>query len=283
MAPHPRSPTHALRGSRSLDSVATPSRLCHHPPHGSYLRYQLGEPSRVTCLASSRVRWCWGSRRDAHLGECLSNPIQDKGVSDEWFVDDGQVFVRAFQFDPLLRALDGALDLRRHLGVCCTRQRHELRAPALHSRAPARVSGLGRRHTYTTLLTSSPQRQVPRRWVQPSALSSTSMHECGSQCEPVTRCALRLAVLTTPPPRWSSPGNALMSPRLCVTRASTGTCRTRTCWSLLTGSCSVSASLNGDLPDHSWWQATTGVTCGGLGLRTALGIALPAFVAGRIL
>ena len=25
------------------------------------------------------------------------------------------------------------------------------------------------------------------------------------------------------------------------------------------------------------WQATTGVTCGGLGLRTALGVALPAF------
>ena len=46
---------------------------------------------------------------------------------------------------------------------------------------------------------------------------------------------------------------------------------------------SVSASLCGDLPDHSWWQATTGVTCGGLGLRTALGIALSAFVASRIM
>ena len=32
---------------------------------------------------------------------------------------------------------------------------------------------------------------------------------------------------------------------------------------------SVRASLCGDLPDRSWWQATTGVTCGGLGLRTA--------------
>ena len=46
---------------------------------------------------------------------------------------------------------------------------------------------------------------------------------------------------------------------------------------------SVSASLNGDLPDHSWWQATAGVSCGGLGLRTALGIALAAFVASRIM
>ena len=45
----------------------------------------------------------------------------------------------------------------------------------------------------------------------------------------------------------------------------------------------VSASVSGDLPDHSWWQVTTGVTWGRLGLRTALGIALPAFVASRIM
>ena len=46
---------------------------------------------------------------------------------------------------------------------------------------------------------------------------------------------------------------------------------------------SVATSLAGDLPDHSWWQATTGVTVGGLGLRTAVTVALPAFVASRIL
>ena len=54
--------------------------------------------------------------------------------------------------------------------------------------------------------------------------------------------------------------------------------------------------INGDLLDQdllvafggqlrasvSWWQATTGVTCG-LGLRTSLGTALPAFVASRIM
>ena len=37
------------------------------------------------------------------------------------------------------------------------------------------------------------------------------------------------------------------------------------------------------LPDHSQWQATTGVSCGGLGLRTAIGAALPPFVASRIM
>ena len=46
---------------------------------------------------------------------------------------------------------------------------------------------------------------------------------------------------------------------------------------------SVSNSLCGDLPDLSWWQATTGVSAEGLVLRTAVTVALPAFVASRIL
>ena len=37
-------------------------------------------------------------------------------------------------------------------------------------------------------------------------------------------------------------------------------------------------------PDGPLWrQVTRGVTCGGLGLRTALGVTLPAFVASRIM
>ena len=43
-----------------------------------------------------------------------------------------------------------------------------------------------------------------------------------------------------------------------------------------------SASLIGDLPDHSWWQATTDVLFGGRGFRTAQSVALPAFMASRL-
>ena len=46
---------------------------------------------------------------------------------------------------------------------------------------------------------------------------------------------------------------------------------------------SVSTSLCGELPVYSWWQATMGLFCGGLGLRTASGAALLAFVASRIM
>ena len=80
--------------------MGTPSRLCHHSLHGSHLCHQPG----------SRA-----GRRAWHCPECvgagasaLCAPPKTR-VGDEWFVDDGQVFVRPFQFDPFLRALDGAL------------------------------------------------------------------------------------------------------------------------------------------------------------------------------
>ena len=44
----------------------------------------------------------------------------------------------------------------------------------------------------------------------------------------------------------------------------------------------TTANLGGDLPDTSWWQATSGTAYGGLGFRTARSIALSAFVASRI-
>ena len=41
--------------------------------------------------------------------EFLSDTTNDKVVCDEQFVDDGQVCVRPFQFDPFLRDQDRAL------------------------------------------------------------------------------------------------------------------------------------------------------------------------------
>ena len=39
-----------------------------------------------------------GDARGAHLREFFSSPLEDKGVCDEWFVDDGQVFGRLLSF-----------------------------------------------------------------------------------------------------------------------------------------------------------------------------------------
>ena len=45
---------------------------------------------------------------------------------------------------------------------------------------------------------------------------------------------------------------------------------------------SVETTLGGELADTSWWQATTGVKHGGLGLRTVRSTALAAFTASRL-
>ena len=127
------------------------------------------------------------------------------------------------------------------------------------------------------------QTRAPRRWDRPSALASTSTRGPGSRCEPATGYALRSSVLITLPLRLFSPG-ADVSKLMYHMRIN----RDLLDHDLLAAfdwqmRASASASLSGDLPDHSWWQATTGVTCGGLGFRTALGVALPAFVTSRIM
>ena len=50
-----------------------------------------------------------GEARDAHMRDFFSSPLEAKGVCDEWFVDDGQVFVRPWSFDKWLRALEAAI------------------------------------------------------------------------------------------------------------------------------------------------------------------------------
>ena len=44
----------------------------------------------------------------------------------------------------------------------------------------------------------------------------------------------------------------------------------------------LNCSLGGDLTDLAWTQATLGVKAGGLGLREAQTVALPAFIASRV-
>ena len=50
-----------------------------------------------------------GDARETHLQDFFSTPFEQQGFCDEWFVDDGQFFVRPVPFDRWLRALDSAL------------------------------------------------------------------------------------------------------------------------------------------------------------------------------
>ena len=64
----------------------------------------------------------------------------------------------------------------------------------------------------------------------------------GSQREPATRCAPRLAALIMPPQTWSSPGSAQTCPSSCVTCASLEIFLTRTCWPAFDGQLRASVS-----------------------------------------
>ena len=77
-----------------------------------------------------------GDARETHMQDFLSTPFEQKGVCDEWFVDDGQCFVRPMLFDRWLRALDSALaSFGATRGPHCPRQRQELRSALVSTRA----------------------------------------------------------------------------------------------------------------------------------------------------
>ena len=197
-------------------------------------------------------------------------------VCDKWFVDDGQVFVRPFQFDPFLRALDAAPAPFGATGgeVPCARQRQELRA-LLSVSMSLRCGTL---RACTTPSTLSLRKRASQRWAQPLGLVSISMDKPKSLFAPATRCAPPLPALIMPPRRWFSPGNALTCPISCTTCVPTVTLLIKTCWLHLMDSCGPPSAprcvaICQITPDH--W--------GHLGLRTALGIALSAFVASRIM
>ena len=147
---HPPGSAHALPGSLGLDRVATRSRFRHLPPFRATFATN-PEAEQGDVLGTVQTALVSAQASEAHLGEFLSNPLEAKGVCDESFVDDGQVFVRPFQFDPFLRALEGALRM----------------APSKAPRAcfvllsASRSFRVGTRRTCTT-----PWSRAPPRWGQ---------------------------------------------------------------------------------------------------------------------
>ena len=226
-----------------------------------------------------------GDARESHLQDFLSTPFEQKGVCDEWFVDDGQCFVRPMLFDRWLRALDSALasfgDTRGRIVLGNAKSSARLLCP------PERFhefNGWDIAYVRDTVVVLSPD------------AGGTALGSAFGTCEQINARA------------WESVRacDELRSPINGVDHAPTELVLTRQCADVsrlmyhmringdmldhdLLGSydgqlrASVANSLAGDLPDHSWWQATTGVTVGSLGLRTAVTVALPAFVASRIL
>ena len=130
-----------------------------------------------------------GDARASHLQDFLSSPFEQKGVCDEWFVDDGQCFVRPMLFDRWLRALDSALApfgaTRGRIALGNAKSSARLLCP------PERFhefSGWDTAYVCDTVVVLSltlAQRLLGRLL----ALVSKSTPALGSQCAPATSCA----------------------------------------------------------------------------------------------
>ena len=206
------------------------------------------------------------------------------GACDQWYIDDGQAFVQPQVFDAWLRAVDRAL-----LSFGATRGRR----PDDDIKSSCRlVCPLARRrefagwdtayvHSTTNVLGSdSPTTALGAPFGPVSFTNETAKKTVDAAAE------LRESIIG-------------------IDHAPTELVLTRQCADVskllfhlrLNGDRldmdivdkfdqslrnALEATLGGDLPDTSWWQATTGVAYGGLGLRTARSVALSAFVASRI-
>ena len=226
-----------------------------------------------------------GDARESHLQDFLSSPFEQKGVCDEWFVDDGQCFVRPMLFDRWLRALDSALAsfgaTRGRIALGNAKSSARLLCP------PERFhefSGWDTAYVRDTVAVLSPDAGA-------TALGSAfgTREQINARAwESVRACdELRSAIngVDHAPTELVLTRQCADVSKLLYHMRIHGDILDHDLLASFDGQlrASVATSLAGDLPDHSWWQATTGVAVGGLGLRTAVTVALPALVASRIL
>ena len=226
-----------------------------------------------------------GEARETHMQDFLSTPFEQKGVCDEWFVDDGQCFVRPMLFDRWLRALASALasfgETRGRIVLGNAKSSARLLCPPERTHE---FSGWDTAYVHDTVVVLGPDAGT-------TALGSAfgTREQINARAwESVRACdELRSAIngVDHAPTELVLTRQCADVSKLMYHMRINGDILDLDLLASFDGqlSASVSNSLCGDLPDHSWWQATTGVSVGGLRLRTAVTVALPAFVASRIL
>ena len=220
-----------------------------------------------------------GDAPESHLQDFLSSLFEQ--ICDEWFVDDGQCFVRSMLFYRWLRALDSALASfgasRGRIALGNAKSSARLFCP------PERFhefSGWDTAYVRDTVAVLSPDAGATAL----GSAFSTREQINARACESVRTCdELRSASngVDHAPTEFVLKRQCADVSKLMYYMRINGDILDHDLlasfdWQFRA---SVATSLAGDLPDHSWWQATTGVTVGGL----AVTVGLPAFVASRIL
>lgn len=220
--------------------------------------------------------------RERFPGMCsTSAPLSGPGAVDEWFIDDGQAFVRPEFADAWLRSVDQAIaDLggSRGQGVAC-KSHARLLCTRQHAATHPDWASLYIRETCI----------VEDGLLSPKVLGVHlgSNEACNADLE---RVCSKVDTARQAIQELNSPCAELTLQRAClnVSKATyvlrcqgdrlTDTILRRFDQGMATG---LESSLWGGLPDDSWHQATLAVDAGGLGMREAQGIALPAFLASR--
>ena len=206
------------------------------------------------------------------------------GACDEWYIDDGQVFCQPHLFDQWLQALDQALgtfgatrgtivdnNVKSSCRLLCpAARRHEFvgwDTPYVHSTTKVLDSDGTATALGVTFGPITATQEAAAECVRQTSALREAICEIGHapteliltrQCADVSKLMYHMRI-----------NGDRLDPG--VLSAFDGGLRI-----------AVENTLGGDLPDLSWWQATTGVKFGGLGLRTAESTALAAFVASRI-
>ena len=203
-----------------------------------------------------------GDALDTHLRLPLL-PLESKGVCDEWFVDDGQVFVRPWSFEGWLRALDAALASFRETRGCIVHGNVKSSARLLCP--PGRI--LEFQGWDTPYAHDNRHCSQSRLWDNGAGVSLWLSRADQRACLGIGAFLRRNALGDHwPPPRWCSPGSAWTCPSSCTTCASTVTSWTTTCLLLSMGNCAPPSAppcvvtyriALGGRPGHhgglSWW------------------------------
>lgn len=203
-------------------------------------------------------------------------------VVDEWFIDDGQLVCAPRAFDPWLRAFDAEV-----ARIGATRGQGEgvkstARLVCRSNRAPE-AAGWDTacvRSTCVVLPSNSAAKVLGVTVGDPAATRAAAAAVCAKVR------AKREAISAV-----GHTATELVLTRRCGD-VSTFTFQLRCHGDLLRDGpadefdrdlrAGIEASLGGALLDTAWWQANVGVEGGGLGLRAAKEVALPAFIGSRI-
>ena len=218
-----------------------------------------GHQCHLAVLGTIQSALVLGHARGTHTGEYVSNPLEAKGVCDERFVDDGQVFVRSWSFNPWLRALDAALASFGATRGCAAHGNVKSSARLLCP--PERMSEFVAWDTPYVQDTVTVLSSVSGTTALGSAFGSRE-HVNARAWESVRACdEMRSAIVSVdraPTEMVLTRQCADVSKLMYHTRIN-GDMLDQDLLAAFGGQLrvSVTASLCGDLRDHSWWQATT--------------------------